>query len=85
MRAKPKRVNAAQMRAMRSALDDATGRIKADRGTCKALAGRGYAIENEAAVFFITTEGRDRAMFAADEWGKTTFEGPRDESLMRDL
>lgn len=35
--------------------------------------------------FFLTDAGRARAKLKADVWGESTYEGPRDESLMQDL
>lgn len=81
---KRKPLNTTQLAALRRALRHPHGLCGGDRSTGKALVARGYAVELTTG-FAITAAGRERARRAADVVGKTTFDGPRDESLMRDL
>ena len=81
------KINTVQLATLRHNLGNAN--FTCDGSTANALVARGF-IESDG--FFcgklhykLTPAGRDRARFKADSVAKTTYEGPRDASLMEDL
>ena len=81
------KINTQQLAVLRDGLTH--DEFRCDGSTANALTARGL-IQN-CGFFYgkrhykLTPAGRERAKFKADSLAKTTFEGPRDASLMEDL